>query len=135
MLAGAAKQDIKEREVTILGDRNTPYKVLRKVMATATDAEYGKVSLAVIERETGGAPRPRAHRVADQLSPCNRHGTRSLLSPVRPALVADRGSRAALPQGRAQRLHHLRDLRDPDPVAADARARPGEGAGDSRIAS
>ena len=35
MLAGAAKQDIKEREVTILGDRNTPYKVLRKVMATA----------------------------------------------------------------------------------------------------
>jgi hypothetical protein len=24
-------------------------------MATATDAEYGKVSLAVIERESGGA--------------------------------------------------------------------------------
>ena len=55
VLAGAAKDDIKEREVTILGDRNTPYKVLRKVMATATDAEYGKVSLAVIEREVGGA--------------------------------------------------------------------------------
>jgi biopolymer transport protein TolR len=51
VLAGAAKQDIKEREVTILGDRNTPYKVLRKVMATATEADYGKVSLAVIERE------------------------------------------------------------------------------------
>ena len=55
VLAGAAKEEIKDREVTILGDRNTPYKVLRKVMATATDAEYGKVSLAVIERETGGA--------------------------------------------------------------------------------
>lgn len=55
VLAGAAKDDIKEREVTILGDRNTPYKVLRKIMATATDAEYGKVSLAVIERESGGA--------------------------------------------------------------------------------
>ena len=55
VLAGAAKEDIKDREVTILGDRSTPYKVLRKVMATATDAEYGKVSLAVIERETGGA--------------------------------------------------------------------------------
>ena len=41
--------------MTILGDRNTPYSVLRKVMATCTDAEYGKVSLAVIERETGGA--------------------------------------------------------------------------------
>jgi biopolymer transport protein TolR len=55
VLAGAAKQEIADREVTILGDRNTPYKVLRKVMATATEAEYGKVSLAVIERETGGA--------------------------------------------------------------------------------
>jgi biopolymer transport protein ExbD len=55
VLAGAAKDDIKEREVTILGDRNTPYKVLRKIMATATDAEYGKVSLAVIEREGGAA--------------------------------------------------------------------------------
>ena len=75
MLADAAKQDIAEREVTILGDRDTPYSVLRKVMATCTDAEYGKVSLAVIERETRrrGAGHC-AHRVADQLqSTCNRH--------------------------------------------------------------
>ena len=54
VLASAAKDEIKDREVTILGDRNTPYKVLRKVMATATEAEYGKVSLAVIERESVG---------------------------------------------------------------------------------
>lgn len=45
-----------DREVTILGDRHTPYSVLRKVMATCTDANYGKVSLAVIERETAGPP-------------------------------------------------------------------------------
>jgi biopolymer transport protein TolR len=51
VLADAAKQDLAEREVTILGDRGTPYSVLRKVMATCTDADYGKVSLAVIERE------------------------------------------------------------------------------------
>ncbi|HWK73185.1 MAG TPA: biopolymer transporter ExbD [Povalibacter sp.] len=51
VLKDAARQDIAEREVTILGDRHTPYSVLRKVMATCTDAEYGKVSLAVIERE------------------------------------------------------------------------------------
>lgn len=56
VLADAAKQDIKEREVTILGDRNTPYSVLRKIMATCTDADYGKVSLAVVERE-GAAPK------------------------------------------------------------------------------
>ena len=55
VLQDAAKQEIKDREVTILGDRATPYSVLRKVMATCTDAEYGKVSLAVIQRE-GGPP-------------------------------------------------------------------------------
>jgi biopolymer transport protein ExbD len=63
VLAGAAKEDIKDREVTILGDRNTPYKVLRKVMATATDADYGKVSLAVIER-AGAAAAPATARTA-----------------------------------------------------------------------
>jgi biopolymer transport protein TolR len=55
ILAQAAKEDIKDREVTILGDRNTPYSVLRKVMATCTNAEYGKVSLAVVERDRGPA--------------------------------------------------------------------------------
>lgn len=57
ILAEAARQDIANREVTILGDRHTPYSVLRKVMATCTEAEYGKVSLAVIQRE-GGSPAP-----------------------------------------------------------------------------
>ncbi len=56
VLADAAKQDIADREVTILGDRDTPYSVLRKIMATCTDAEYGKVSLAVVERD-GAAPK------------------------------------------------------------------------------
>jgi len=58
ILAQAAKQDIKDREVTILGDRKTPYSVLRKVMATCTNAQYGKVSLAVVEREGAGPGRP-----------------------------------------------------------------------------
>ncbi len=52
ILAQAAKEDVANREVTILGDKGTPYSVLRKVMATCTDAEYGKVSLAVIQRES-----------------------------------------------------------------------------------
>jgi biopolymer transport protein ExbD len=59
ILAQAAKDDVAEREVTILGDRGTPYSVLRKVMATCTDADYGKVSLAVIQRDRGDA-RPAA---------------------------------------------------------------------------
>ena len=57
ILAEAAREDAANREVTILGDRATPYSVLRKVMATCTVAEYGKVSLAVIQRE-GGIPTP-----------------------------------------------------------------------------
>jgi biopolymer transport protein ExbD len=58
-LVAAAKQAIADREVTIMGDRNIPYVVLKKVMATCTDADYGKVSLAVIERDrpsAAGAP-------------------------------------------------------------------------------
>jgi biopolymer transport protein TolR len=51
VLTDAAKQDMKDREVTIMGDKSTPYAVLRKIMATCTDADYGKVSLAVVERE------------------------------------------------------------------------------------
>ena len=42
--------DPAEREVTILGDRELPYRVLKKIMATCTEAEYGKLSLAVIQR-------------------------------------------------------------------------------------
>ena len=43
-------------EVTIMGDKGTPFAVLKRVMATATAADFGKVSLAVIQREvaTGG---------------------------------------------------------------------------------
>jgi biopolymer transport protein ExbD len=51
ILSRAAKADIKKREVTIMGDKGTPFKVLKKIMATCTEAEYGKVSLAVVERE------------------------------------------------------------------------------------
>jgi biopolymer transport protein TolR len=68
VLADSAKQDIKEREVTILGDRDTPYKVLRKVMATATEADYGKVSLAVIEREGLGAAAATTARTASLIN-------------------------------------------------------------------
>jgi biopolymer transport protein TolR len=50
-LRNAAKEDLADREVTIMGDKGTPFTVLKRVMATATAADYGKVSLAVIQRE------------------------------------------------------------------------------------
>ena len=40
-------------EVTVLADKDLPYRFLKKILSTCTAAEYGKVSLAVLERETG----------------------------------------------------------------------------------
>ena len=39
------------REITIMADKSLPYEVLKKVMTTCTDADYGKVSLAVLQKE------------------------------------------------------------------------------------
>jgi biopolymer transport protein ExbD len=47
----AQKTDISKREVTIMGDKSIPYSVLKKIMLTCSEAEYGKVSFAVVERE------------------------------------------------------------------------------------
>jgi biopolymer transport protein ExbD len=51
ILSAAQKTDVSKREVTIMGDKSTPYSLLKKVMLTCTEADYGKVSFAVVERE------------------------------------------------------------------------------------
>lgn len=38
------------REVTIMGDREIPYHLLKRVMATCTDADYSRLSLAVLQK-------------------------------------------------------------------------------------
>jgi len=40
------------REVTIMGDKAIPFRLLKKVMATCTDAAYERISLAVVQKET-----------------------------------------------------------------------------------
>jgi biopolymer transport protein ExbD len=50
--------DPTSHEVTVLADKDLPYSFLKKILSTCTAAEYGKVSLAVLERE-------RAFRGAD----------------------------------------------------------------------
>jgi hypothetical protein len=35
------------REITIMGDREIPFKVLKKIMATCTKTSYSRISLAV----------------------------------------------------------------------------------------
>jgi len=43
--------DVSSREITVMGDKDLPYDVVKKVMATCTAANYGKISLAVMRKE------------------------------------------------------------------------------------
>ena len=43
------------REITVLADKSLPYEIVRKVMGTCTSAAYGKLSLAVLEKQTTAA--------------------------------------------------------------------------------
>jgi biopolymer transport protein ExbD len=46
-----AEKDLADREITILGDKTLPYEVLKKIMATCTDADYGRISLATLQKD------------------------------------------------------------------------------------
>lgn len=45
------EKDLAEREITVMGDKALPYEVLKKVMRTCTDADYGRISLAVLQKD------------------------------------------------------------------------------------
>ena len=54
MLVGdvaATDSSLASREITLMSDKSLPYDVVKKVMATCTAAAYGKISLAVLEKE------------------------------------------------------------------------------------
>jgi len=51
LMGDVAEKDLASREITVMGDKNLPYDVLKKVMATCTDADYGRISLAVLQKE------------------------------------------------------------------------------------
>jgi biopolymer transport protein ExbD len=52
VLRQETRDDIAGREVTIMGDRDIPYRVLKKVMATCTGSNYGRISLAVMQKSS-----------------------------------------------------------------------------------
>jgi biopolymer transport protein ExbD len=52
VLRREARQDIEGREVTIMGDKEIPYRLLKKVMATCTASDYGQISLAVLQKSS-----------------------------------------------------------------------------------
>jgi biopolymer transport protein TolR len=53
LLVGEAmtEKDIADREITVMADKQIPYEVLKKVMSTSTDADYGRISFALVEKE------------------------------------------------------------------------------------
>ncbi len=42
-------------EVTIVGEKDLPYRLLKKIMIACTEAGYGQVSFAVMQKSSGGA--------------------------------------------------------------------------------
>ncbi len=44
------EQRVASREVTIMADKEIPYQLLKRVMATSTAADYGQLSLAVLQK-------------------------------------------------------------------------------------
>ncbi len=48
--ARALRESADGAEVTIMGDRELPYRLLRRIMATCTEADYTRLSLAVNQR-------------------------------------------------------------------------------------
>lgn len=51
-LTNGPENAIAGREVTIMGDKDIPYRVLKKVMATCTASDYGRISLAVLQKSS-----------------------------------------------------------------------------------
>jgi biopolymer transport protein TolR len=53
LLVGKAmtEKDLAQREITVMADKAIPYDVLKRIMATCTAADYGRISLAVIQKE------------------------------------------------------------------------------------
>lgn len=41
-----------EKEVTVMGDRALPYKLLKKIIVSCTEAAYNHISLAVVQKES-----------------------------------------------------------------------------------
>ncbi len=52
VLRREAQDDIAGREVTIMADKETSYRLLKKVMATCTESDYGQISLAVLQKSS-----------------------------------------------------------------------------------
>jgi biopolymer transport protein TolR len=52
MLASSnSDADMSSREVTVIADKSLPFDIVKRVMATCSSSSYGKISLAVLQKE------------------------------------------------------------------------------------
>jgi biopolymer transport protein ExbD len=48
----STRTTVESKEVTILADKSIPFRALKKIMSTCTGSGYGRISLAVTQKET-----------------------------------------------------------------------------------
>ena len=48
----AVTEGLASREITVIADKSLPYEVVKRVMTTCTREGYGRISLAVLEKES-----------------------------------------------------------------------------------
>jgi biopolymer transport protein TolR len=51
LLAGVSDIPLQSREITVIADKSLPFEVVKRVMATCSSSSYGKISLAVLQKE------------------------------------------------------------------------------------
>lgn len=64
--ASTPAPDDNGKAVTIMGDKEIPYRLLKKILATCSDADFGKLSLAVVQK--AGSPPAGSIPVAEHSS-------------------------------------------------------------------
>lgn len=51
LTADGSVDESTSREVTVVADKSLPFEVVKRVMATCSSSSYGKISLAVLQKE------------------------------------------------------------------------------------
>jgi biopolymer transport protein ExbD len=54
IIGESTKAAVESKEITILADKSIPFRALKKIMSTCTASGYGKISLAVTQKDAQG---------------------------------------------------------------------------------
>jgi biopolymer transport protein TolR len=51
LVSNVSDAEMSSREVTVIADKSLPFDIVKRVMATCSASSYGKISLAVLQKE------------------------------------------------------------------------------------